>query len=194
MEKFENIKSEKNIKSLIKYILKDRLFLFLPEKQKFRNRNKELQEKLDINIEDYKKIIGIYRIGERNGKGKEYYNDGKLIFEGQYLNGIIWNGKSKEYNYDGKLIFEGEYLNGERNGKGKEYNYNGKLIFEGEYLNGKRRNGKVKEYNFLSNQLIFEGEYLNEERIEKEYNRNGIINLEIKEENKKNKEYNYYSE
>ena len=26
----------------------------------------------------------------------------------------------KEYDYDGKLLFEGEYLNGERNGKGKE--------------------------------------------------------------------------
>ena len=37
------------------------------------------------------------------------------------------------YDYDGKLIFEGEYLNGERNGKGKGYD-NGKLIFEGEYL------------------------------------------------------------
>ena len=24
------------------------------------------------------------------------------------------NGKAKEYNYDGKLIFEGEYLNGEK--------------------------------------------------------------------------------
>ena len=56
-----------------------------------------------------------------------------------------WNGKGKEYNDDGKLKFEGEYLKGERNGKGKEYNY-GKLIFEGEYLNGKR-NGIGKEYN-----------------------------------------------
>ena len=30
--------------------------------------------------------------GERNGKGKEYYN-GKLIFEGEYLNGKR-NGKN----------------------------------------------------------------------------------------------------
>ena len=34
MEKFENIKSKKNIKSIAKYILKDMLFPFLPEKQK----------------------------------------------------------------------------------------------------------------------------------------------------------------
>ena len=31
------------------------------------------------------------------------------------------NGKGKEYNRNGKLIFEGEYLNGKSNGKGKEY-------------------------------------------------------------------------
>ena len=54
--------------------------------------------------------------------------------------------KGKEYNYKGKLIFEGEYLNGEKNGKGKEY-YKGKLIFEGEYLNGERWNRKRKKYN-----------------------------------------------
>ena len=47
-------------------------------------------------------------------------------------------GKGKEYYDNGKLKFEGEYLNGERNGKGKEYYWNGKLEFEGEYLNGNR--------------------------------------------------------
>ena len=35
--------------------------------------------------------------GKRNGKGKEYYDAGKLIFEGGYLNGEK-NGKRKEYN------------------------------------------------------------------------------------------------
>ena len=29
------------------------------------------------------------------------------------------NGKGKEYYYNGKLKFEGEYLNGKRNGKRK---------------------------------------------------------------------------
>ena len=48
------------------------------------------------------------------------------------------NGKGKEYDIDGKLKFEGEYLNGKKNGKGKEYDWDGKLIFEGEYINGKK--------------------------------------------------------
>ena len=52
--------------------------------------------------------------GERDGEGKEYNYDGKLIFEGEYYKGK--KRKGKEYDYDGNLIFEGEYLDGERIG------------------------------------------------------------------------------
>ena len=86
----------------------------------------------------------IYELINGNGKVKEYWRDGQLIFEGEYLNGKI-NGKGKEYYQDNKLKFEGEYLNDKRNGKGKKYYYDGKLKFEGEYLNNKN-NGKGKEY------------------------------------------------
>ena len=55
--------------------------------------------------------------------------------------------KVKEYYDNGKLDFEGEYLNGKRNGKGKEYYYNGQLEFEGEYLNGKKWNGNGYNIN-----------------------------------------------
>ena len=37
-------------------------------------------------------------------------------------------GKVREFYYDGKLKFEGEYLNGLRNGKGKEYTKKQNLI------------------------------------------------------------------
>ena len=70
-------------------------------------------------------------------KGKEYNINGRLIFDGEYLNRRKWNGKIydnnnsiyelkngkgyiKEYNYFDIFIFEGEYLNGYRNGKGKK--------------------------------------------------------------------------
>ena len=33
------------------------------------------------------------------------------------------NGKGKEYDENGKLIYEGEYLNGERHGHAKEIEY-----------------------------------------------------------------------
>jgi len=45
------------------------------------------------------------------------------------------NGKGKDYDEDGYLKFEGEYKNGKPNGKGKEYRYS-ELKFEGEYLDG----------------------------------------------------------
>ena len=179
----------KNIKSF--YILKI-IFSFTNEKQKLDliKYNKSLQEHLNISLINYKYFTGKYIEYESNGKGKEYFYNGKLIFEDEYLNGKR-NGKGKEYSLDGKLIFEGEYLNGKRNGKGKEYDDFCNLRFEGEYLNGKR-NGKRKKnknnkakieieyfgefrYNIYTinnekdklkvfyeeNKLIFEGEYLN---------------------------------
>ena len=108
--------------------------------------NKEFQKMLGVNIEDYKKISGKYKVGEKNGKGKEYtIKEDKLVFEGEYLNGKK-NGKGKEYEVKtNKLIFEGEYCKGKKNGKGKEFNDDGKLKFEGIFLNGKR-NREGKEY------------------------------------------------
>ena len=41
-----------------------------------------------------------------------------LLYKGKYLNDKK-NGKGKEYDEDGQLIFSGEYLNGERK-EGKE--------------------------------------------------------------------------
>ena len=43
---------------------------------------------------------------EKDGmeKGKEYDYDGNLIFEGEYLNGLR-NGKGKEYHENGSLRF-----------------------------------------------------------------------------------------
>ncbi len=52
-----------------------------------------------------------------------------LLFEGEYLNGKIWNGKG--YNIDGSFDFE------IKNGEGYIKEYNGlNKIFEGEYSKG----------------------------------------------------------
>ena len=111
--------------------------------------------------------------------GKEYYENGKIKFEGIFINGKRnWIGK--EYNSFGGLIFEGKFLDGLINGKGKEY-YNNNSKFIGEYLNdtvyngtiynyeGKKEceikngKGKIKEYDY-NGRLIFKGEYLNGKR------------------------------
>ena len=49
------------------------------------------------------KFEGEYLNGKINGKGKVYEN-GKLEYKGEYL-----NGKGKVYYFDGKLKFDGEY-------------------------------------------------------------------------------------
>ena len=128
-----------------------------------------------------------------------------MIFDGEYLDGLMWNGIIHEPNNinnlyelkDGngfikeynlllcKLIFEGYYLNGKRNGEGKEYDYEGRLKFEGEYLNGER-NGKGKEYNFTG-EILYEGEYKNGLRNGKgtEYHFTGGIRYEDEYKNGK---------
>ena len=130
--------------------------------------------------------LEIYKI--INGKGKiKIYDEDRLIFEGEYLNGEI-NGKGKEYfhygyydrddgrmiYYDKIIIFEGEYLNGFKwNGKGYDKDNN----IACEIKNGK---GNLKSYyddgNLLSECEILNGEkngkckiYRNEElQLEKE--------------------------
>ena len=75
MNEYENIKSEKVIESIkSSYVLKD-IFSFLSEKQKLKIiiYNKNLQKKIDINIENYKRIARIYKKITKNGKEKEYY-------------------------------------------------------------------------------------------------------------------------
>jgi surface protein len=131
-------------------------------------------------------------------KVKEYDEKGKLIFEGEYLNGdgsenkkydddnIILNIKNgnnqtKKLSNDRKLLFIGVYLYRDKLiRKGKEYDYDDKVEFEGEYLNGKRWNGKGKEYND-DGKLKFEGEFLNGKAWNgkgKEYDYNGKLEYE----------------
>ena len=142
MDELEQKKSNKFLGDIKSSYIRKRVFSFLEEKQilKVIIYNKKLQKMLLVDLLDYKEKSRKYKIGERNGIGKEYDFYGKLLFEGEYLNGKK-NGKGKEYYHyrDDELLFEGEYLNGKRNGKGKEYEYDGKLIFEGEYLNGERK-------------------------------------------------------
>ena len=98
------------------YFIQKIFSLFNNEKIKLKlvKYNKNLQNKLDIGLLNYKYLSGRYIIYETKNKGKEY----------------------DSINHD--LLFDGEYLNGERNGKGKEYDIIGNIIFEGDYINGKR--------------------------------------------------------
>ena len=146
------------------YILKKIFSYMMPNKKlELISYNKNFQSKLGINFDDYKIASNKYKIEEINGTGKEYLRDTQIIiFEGNYLNGKR-NGQGKEYYKNGKIKFQGEYLNGNiingkgydidgyeylnlNNGYGKEYYDNGKIRFEGEYYKGRKWNGIYYNY------------------------------------------------
>ena len=159
MDEIGNIKNKINIRDINSSFIIKNIFSFVSEKQLLNliKYNKLIQNLLSVDITNYKKISFKYKIGEKNGKGKEYLiESNKLIYEGEYLNGKK-NEQGKEYYYNGELKFEGEYLNGKRwngigynkygiidfkinigSGQGKEYYGNGKLMLEGDYLYGQR--------------------------------------------------------
>ena len=128
--------------------------------------NKKLQRKLGINLNDFRRFSGRYKV-EEDGETKEYnsYNN-RLLFEGQYANRKR-NGYGKEYNEEGDLIFEGEYLNGKRRtGNAKEYEEDtGNLIFEIEYLNGKQE-GNVNEFDIYNGKLLISGNFKTGKKID----------------------------
>ena len=75
--------------------------------------NKKIKRKLGLNTIDYIRLSGKYRV-EENGKIKDYSSyDHRLLFEGQYANRKR-NGEGKEFDEEGNIIFEGEYLDGKR--------------------------------------------------------------------------------
>ena len=185
MDKFENNEYKINLRGIKSFYITKLILSFLSDKRKLKmiKYNKELQKLCLVDIKDYKNKSGKYKIDGKNGNGKEFIlNTNILLFEGEYLNGEK-NGKGKEY-YDGKIKFEGEYLNGKRwngegsgknknkvfeikkgNGKVYEYSYFGELEFEGLYLNGER-NGKGKEYYEEDEVKFYKNykDYLNKEK------------------------------
>ena len=105
----------KKIKSI--YFIKF-IFVYIDEKQKLKivKCNKNLQNNIDISIINYKLFTGKYIIYESNRIAKEYLPNGKLLSEGEYLNGKR-KGKGKEYDFiNSVLMFEGQYLKIIKNG------------------------------------------------------------------------------
>ena len=160
------------------FYINKKIFFLLYEKRKLSlfKYNKNLQNKFNINLINYKLFSDRIVIGGEDGISKEYNNNKQLIYEGEYSKGKR-NGKGKEYSGE-TIIFEGEYLNGKRwnekgyfnqkiyeikDGKGtmKEYIKNSNLIFQGLYSNG-LKNGKGKEYTICdkSIEIKFDGEYM----------------------------------
>ena len=91
-----------------------------------------------------------------NGSGKEYKlinNTNKLIFEGEYKNGKIWNGKVYKFDSGGNLLYEGEY---------KESLL---VIFNRKKKENKNLNKEKKQFS----QILNEPDTVREEEIKLEH-------------------------
>ena len=156
----------RKIKSL--FILK-KIFSNINNKRKYNTivYNKKLHKKLGLDLIDFRRFSGKYKV-EIDGKIKicNSYND-RLIYYGYYSNRKR-NGEGKEYNDNGDLVFDGEYLEDKRwKGKEKIYNEDGKLIFEYQ-IEKCVINGDVKEYDKYNGELLFEGKYIMVKEMGKE--------------------------
>ncbi len=82
-----------------------------------------------------KYYIGKFKHGLRNGRGILYYKNGKIQYEGDWINDTA-EGFGKYINENGDYYL-GEWKNGSKNGKGKICLSNGIVIFNGNFINNK---------------------------------------------------------
>ena len=144
------LKNSSSIRKIKSSIVLKKIFSLLWETKKLNLvfYNKELQNILFININDYKIMSNKYKIGDKNGLVKEYIKDTNIVaFGGVFKNGLK-NGFGVEFYENKEIKFKGNYLNGKKicghlfdkkgnetffleDGRGKEYYNNKNLMFKG---------------------------------------------------------------
>ncbi len=99
--------------------------------------------------------------GNRNGKWKDFFSNGKVQDEGQFTDNRR-SGMWKFYNMTEKVEQTGSYNNGRPDGLWKWYYDNGALLREEEYFQG-QRDGSYTEYS-LGGDIIAQGPYSDGEK------------------------------
>jgi uncharacterized protein len=99
--------------------------------------------------------------GNRNGKWKDLFSDGKIQAEGQFTDNRR-SGMWKFYNTSGKVEQTGSYNNGRPDGLWKWYFDDGLILREEEYFQG-QRDGSYTEYS-ESGEIIAQGDYSDGEK------------------------------
>ena len=136
--------------------------------------NKSIKEELnnEIKYENGNYYKGEIKNRKREGKGIEYYKNGGIKYEGNWVDDMPeGNGKfiEEEGNY-----YIGQFKKGLKHGKGNEYNKEGKIMYEGDFVEGQKEgNGK---YIFKSGRYYI-GQFKNNKRHGKgiDYYENGTI-------------------
>ena len=104
-------------------------------------------------IEGKEKNIGIFiktiieslKEYKKEGKGKDYYEDGKIKYEGNFEDDEYNDDKGKFYDENGNK-YEGKFTKGKKNGEFSVYDKDGKLINKIKY-----ENDKLIEETIISN-------------------------------------------
>ena len=76
--------------------------------------------------------------GKLTGKGKEYYGNKRLKYEGNYLDGKFSGKGTLYYEYSGHINYIGEFKEGLKHGEGIEFDKIGNLIYQGQFSNGEK--------------------------------------------------------
>ena len=112
------------------------------KKENIKNEENILEEKINNNIYEgngkqiYKNVeyyIGSFQKGLKNGKGKEYYSNKKLKYDGDFLNDK-YDGYGYFY-YLNDYYYVGQWKNGKKNGFGIFYENEKNIIYEGNFIN-----------------------------------------------------------
>ncbi len=84
-----------------------------------------------------RKFIYPYNYGLKDGTAREYYSDGTLAFEGNYVSDMA-DGEHLYFYPNGKVKLRASYFSGQRTGKWYRYDEAGNLITVSEYKNDKK--------------------------------------------------------
>ena len=115
-----------------------------------------------------------YKNGKKEGRGKEYYLNGKFKSDAFFIDGLL-QGKSIGYYENGNLEYEENYKDDKLDGLVKNYYENGQLKTELNYKNGKldglarayHENGQLHiEENYKNGNLISKAIYKDDEMVE----------------------------
>eukprot|EP01091_Cochliopodium_minus_P008760 TRINITY_DN2038_c0_g1_i1.p1 TRINITY_DN2038_c0_g1~~TRINITY_DN2038_c0_g1_i1.p1 ORF type:complete len:1330 (-),score=374.41 TRINITY_DN2038_c0_g1_i1:37-3537(-) len=83
--------------------------------------------------------------GKPHGKGKKLDNEKKLMWQGEWKEGLEWNGKGLCTWIDkaiGVYLFYGKLIDREPHGEGQEMDRHRNIVWSGEWLKGVKKLGK----------------------------------------------------
>ena len=115
---------------------------------------------------------GEFKDGFKNGKGRQYHQDGSLKYDGTWRHDLkegvftvyypttttrLYEGPFDPKAQPGGVRYKGEFSDDNRHGLGQSFFPNGSVEFDGEWRNG-NRHGRGRSF-FPNRSLRFEGEW-----------------------------------